>query len=128
MSAFDDAALPGRIPTSGAGSKTVTPDLLFKNEAEKAMYRDILNGTGKSTSKAFKVKKVKVEIFDLSDSAQRRKYEKLWAELLVKVSKLEAVVEQSRDLVRRPDGTSYWMKYVEYVEFGEDTSKSKESK
>jgi len=128
MSAFDDAALPGRIPTSGSGSSTITPDALFKNEAEKAMYRNILDGAGKSTSRAFKVKKVKVEIFDLSDSAQRRKYEKLWAELLVKVSKLEAVVEQSKDLVRRPDGTSYWMKYVEYVEFGEDTSKSKESK
>lgn len=128
MSAFDDAALPGRIPTSGSGSSMITPDVLFKNEAEKALYRDILDGAGKSTSRAFKVKKVKVEIFDLSDSAQRRKYEKLWAELLVKVSKLEAVVEQSKDLVRRPDGTSYWMKYVEYVEFGEDTSKSKESK
>ena len=128
MSAFDDAALPGRIPTSGSGSSTITPDELFKNEAEKALYKDILYGSRSSPSKSFKVRKVKVEIFDLSDSAQRRKYEKLWAELLVKVSKLEAVVEQSKDLVRRPDGTSYWMKYVEYVEFGEDTSKSKESK
>lgn len=128
MSAFDDAALPGRIPTSGSGSSTITPDVLFKNEAEKAMYRDILDGSRSSSSKSFKVRKVKVEIFDLSDSAQRRKYEKLWAELLVKVSRMEAVVESSKDLVRRPDGTSYWMKYVEYVEFGEDTSKSKESK
>lgn len=125
MSAFDDAAIPGRMPTSGSGSQMVTPELLFKNEAEKAMYRDILNGAGKSTSRAFKVKKVKVEIFDLSDSKQRSRYEKLWADLLVKVSKLEAVVEHSKDLVRRPDGTSYWMKYVEYVEFGEDNSKSK---
>lgn len=128
MSAFDDAALPGRIPTSGSGAGTITPDVLFKNEAEKAMYRNILDGTRSSPSKSFKVRKVKVEIFDLSDSAQRRKYEKLWAELLVKVSKMEAVVEASKDLVRRPDGTSYWMRYVEYVEFGEDTSKSKESK
>lgn len=128
MSAFDDAALPGKIPTSGAGADMVTPAVLFKNEAEKAMYQQILNGDKISPSKSFKVKKVKVEVFDLSDEVQRRKYEKLWAELLVKVSKLEAVVEASKDLVKRPDGTSYWMKYVEYVEFGEDTSKAKGDK
>ena len=128
MSAFDDAALPGKIPTSGAGADMVTPAVLFKNEAERAMYQQILNGDKTSPSKSFKVKKVKVEVFDLSDESQRKKYEKLWAELLVKVSKLEAVVEASKDLVKRPDGTSYWMKYVEYVEFGEDTSKSKGDK
>jgi hypothetical protein len=33
------------------------------------------------------------------------------------VSKGQVVVETSKDLVHRPDGTSYWMKYVEYVEF-----------
>lgn len=126
MSAFDDAALPGRIPTSGSGAAMVTPAVLFKNEKEKAIYQEILDG--KSSKKDFKVRKVKVEVFDLSDESQRKKYEKLWAELLMKVSRMEAVVESSKDLVKRPDGTSYWMKYVEYVEFGEDTSKAKGEK
>lgn len=126
MSAFDGAALPGRIPTSGSGAGMVTPAVLFKNEKEKAIYQGILDGN--SSKKDFKVRKVKVEVFDLSDESQRKKYEKLWAELLMKVSRLEAVVESSKDLVKRPDGTSYWMKYVEYVEFGEDTSKAKGEK
>lgn len=104
----------------------VTPAVLFKNEKEKAIYQEILDG--KSSKKDFKVRKVKVEVFDLSDESQRKKYEKLWAELLMKVSRMEAVVESSKDLVKRPDGTSYWMKYVEYVEFGEDTSKAKGEK
>lgn len=125
MSAFDNAAMPGKIPTSGSGASMVTPAALFKNEAEKALYESILNGGKSSLADSFKIKKVKVEIFDMSDETQRHKYEKLWAELLVKVSKREAVVEASKDLVKRPDGTSYWMKYVEYVEFGESGSAKK---
>ena len=116
MSAFDTAALPGKIPTCGPGANVVTPDSLFKSNAEKEAYANIVNGVNGDVPE-FKVKKVRVEIFDLSDPSQRKKYEKLWAELLVKTSKLEAVVETSKDLVHRPDGTSYWMKYVEYVEF-----------
>lgn len=117
MSAFDGVALPGKIPTSGSGANVVTPATLFKNLSEKSMYESRLNGNDKAPVIYGKVKKVKVEIFDLSDSSQRKKYEKLCAELFEKIRNQEVIVETSRDLVKRPDGTSYWMKYVEYVEY-----------
>ena len=122
MSAFDNVAIPGRIPTAGPGAGMITPTELFKNEAEKAAYQEIVSG---KRSSCLKIKKVRVEIFDLSDKSQCSKYEKLWADLLVKVSKGEAIVEASKDLVKRADGTSYWMKYVEYVEFGDKEFKIK---
>ena len=122
MSAFSDIALPGGIPTSGGG-KSISPDSLFKSASEKALYKRLVDSGG---SKEMKISKVKVEIFDLSDSKQVRRYEKLWKGLLVKASLGEVVVDHHKDLVHRPDGTSYWMKYVEYVEFGsDDTENSK---
>lgn len=85
MSAFDGVALPGRIPTAGSGASMVSPESLFKNAQEKAMYQMIMNGAGrKSGILSGKIKKVRVEIFDLSDETQRKKYEKLWEELLIK--------------------------------------------
>lgn len=127
MSGFDNAALPGRIPTSHLGKDLITPESLFKDSAEKAMYRRFMMDAGEAMRKEFKVKKVKVRIFDLSDAKQCREYEKLWAELLMKVSKMEAVVESSKDLVHRPDGTSYWMKYVEYVEFDDGSTEDRKA-
>lgn len=118
MSAFDGVALPGKIPTAGSGAKMVSPENLFKDAAQKAMYQMILDGAGrKGGVVSGKIKKVKVEIFDMSNANERKKYEKLWMELLVKAAKNEVLVEHSKDLVKRPDGTSYWMKYVEYVEY-----------
>jgi len=122
MSAFDTAALPGRMPTAGSGADQVSPEHLFRSRHEKSLYEELLKGVPGS-SFDFRVKKVKVEIFDLSDADQRKKYEKLYSELLVKSSKNEVVVETRKDLVHRPDGTSYWMKYVEYVEFGNSSKK-----
>ena len=125
MSAFDTAALPGRIPTSG-DNQGISPSALFRTKSERDAYKRIVSGD--SVDSGLKIDKVKVEIFDLSDETQRRKYEKLWAKLLVKVSNMEAVVETSKDLVHRPDGTSYWMKYVEYVEFGDSKNNRSERK
>lgn len=128
MSAFDLVAVPGKMPTSGGGSG-ITPDSLFRGAKERAEYQRILDAVGAPTKisdiKDFKGCKVKVDIFDLSDADQRKAYEKLWAKLLVKASNMEAVVESSKDLVHRKDGTSYWMKYVEYVEFAGDGDGSK---
>lgn len=115
MSGFSSAALPGRIPTSGSGKGDVTPETLFGSAKKRSQYDMILNGRPSSAN--FEVKKVKVEIFDLSDEKQVKRYEKLWKELLEKSARMEVVVESSKNLVQRADGTSYWMKYVEYVEF-----------
>ena len=101
-----------QIPTHFIGGDGI--DNVFKSAAEKESYDRIINGKGRPE---LVVKRVKVEIFDLSDAKQVRKYEKLWKTLLDKASRMEVVVDTHKDLVRRPDGTSYWMKYVEYVEF-----------
>lgn len=128
MSAFSDIALPGRMPVAGSGRGMVTPETLFCSKAEKDTYQSLLDraGTGQS-SPSFK--SVKVKIFDLSDHKQVEAYEKLWLKLLNKIARMEAVVDARTDLVRRADGTSYWMKYVEYTEFGDaEESKDKKSK
>ena len=122
MSGFDTAAAPGRMPTSGGGRFSVTPESLFKSNAERIAYQNILDSVGGATERDFSVKSVKVCIFDLSDAKQRKEYEKLWARLLVRSSKMEVIVDSRKDLVHRADGTSYWMRYVEYVELGGDAS------
>lgn len=114
MSSISSMALPGRIPTVGLGGM-ITPDSLFGRGGDMPGSQR-LDG---SPAPGIKVKKVKVAVFDLSDKKQVRAYEKLWAYLLEKTAKMEVVVDHHKDLVHRPDGTSYWMKYVEYVEFGE---------
>lgn len=113
MSGFANIARPGGVPTIGGG-RGITPESLFKSTSERAKYERMLASSG---SNGLAIKRVAVRIFDLSDSRQCKAYEKLWAKLLVMVSQGQAVVESSKDLVHRPDGTSYWMKYVEYVEF-----------
>ena len=131
MSAFSDIALPGRMPVAGSGRDMVTPETLFSSKAEKDIYQRLLDratGTGQSS---VSFKSVKVKIFDLSDPKQVEAYEKLWLKLLNKIARMEAVVDARTDLVRRADGTSYWMKYVEYTEFGDDegdSSKDRKSK
>ena len=117
MSGFSGIALPGKMPTDGGG-RSLNAETLFRSQAEKAAYQRIINGG--VVGQELKIAKVKVEIFDLSDPKQVRKYEKLWASLLPKVSVGSVVVDHHKDLVKRADGTSYWMKYVEYVEFGTD--------
>ena len=102
---------------------SISPESLFHN-GEKSEYQNILDGVPNKITSDVVVKKVKVEIFDLSDQEQLRKYEKLWAELLKKAMKMEVVVDSRKDLVHRSDGTSYWMKYVEYVEFGDSANES----
>ena len=93
-----------------------------KGEVYAKAYDMVLNGRPSSAN--FDVKKVKVEIFDLSDEKQVKRYEKLWKELLEKSARMEVVVESSKNLVQRADGTSYWMKYVEYVEFSVNDGRS----
>ena len=115
-------ALPGTIPALGGGSG-INPGSLFSSADEKAAYQRIIEQA--KTGPEYKVKKVKVEIFDLSNEDEREKYEKLWSDLLEKSAKLEVLVDHRKDLVHRPDGTSYWMKYVEYVEF-DDAKSSRE--
>lgn len=122
MSGFSSAALPGRMPTSGSGRDSVTAESLFSSKKERTAYERILGQNGDKSN--FSVKKVKVEIFDMSDAKQVRRYEKLWKELLEKASRMEVIVDYSKNLVQRPDGTSYWLKYVEYVEFGEGDGRS----
>lgn len=112
MSGFSSIALPGKIPVSG---NRVSPESLFRSDEEKRAYQEIIDGVVAGRSIA--IKRVKVEIFDLSDPKQVKRYEKLWKELLNKQTRMEVVVEARKDLVHRPDGTSYWMKYVEYTEF-----------
>ena len=116
MSAFSDIGLPGRMPVAGSGRKTVSPESLFSSKAEKNYYQNIIDRACFGQDNV-KFKGVKVKIFDLSDEKQVAEYEKLWLKLLNKISMMKAVVDARTDLVRRADGTSYWMKYVEYVEF-----------
>lgn len=124
MSGFSSIAIPGGIPMSGAGRSMITPESLFSSSAEKAAYQRLIdNATGSKSTEAVKIKKVCVKIFDLSDSKQVKAYEKLWSELLEKASRMEVIVDHHKDLVQRKDGTSYWMKYVEYVEFGASDAK-----
>lgn len=118
MASVASMALPGSIPTIGIGR--IAPGSLFSDDEEREKYRSIMGSrTSENIAPDVKIKKVKVCIFDLSDGKQVAEYEKLWAELLEKTAKNEVVVEAQKDLVHRKDGTSYWMKYVEYVEFGD---------
>ena len=129
MSVFSSIALPGGIPTLGPARGRINPEALFSGESEKEIYRNILEGArGTGTKPNFKVKNVCVRIFDLSDDAQRTEYEKLWKELLEKASRMEVIVDHHKDLVQRKDGSSYWMKYVEYVEFGDANESSSDKK
>ncbi len=127
MSSFASIALPGGIPAAGSGCG-LSPDSLFSSPAEKAAYQRLLeSASSRGPAPDVKINKVCVRIFDLSSQKQREEYEKLWAELLQKVARMEAVVESRKDLVTRKDGTSYWMKYVEYVEFGDASEGDKKS-
>ena len=101
-------ALPESVPTFGTDGRSVDPMELLKRAFPVG-------------SVPIKIKKVSVKIFDFSDEKQVREYEKLWAKLLEKKARFEVAVETSKDLVRRADGTSYWLKYVEYVEFGSES-------
>lgn len=123
MSGFSSIAVPGGIPMSGSGRSMITPESLFSSSAEKAAYQKLIdNATGGKPTESVKIKKVCVRIFDLSNAKQVKEYEKLWTELLEKASRMEVIVDHHKDLVQRKDGTSYWMKYVEYVEFGAASS------
>ena len=127
MSGFSSIAVPGGIPMSGAGRSMITPENLFSCSAEKSAYQKLIdNATGNRSAEAVKIKKVCVRIFDLCDSKQIKAYEKLWSELLEKASRMEVIVDHHKDLVQRKDGTSYWMKYVEYVEFGASSASDSE--
>lgn len=130
MSGFSGMALPGKIPSAGSGRNQVVPENLFKNNEEKDLFQKMIDGvTGGRNQVAFK--SVNVKIFDLSDPKQLASYEKLWLSLLDKLGRGEVVVDTRKDLVHRADGTSYWMKYVEYAEFGasrEDSEKDGKSK
>ena len=113
MSAFSDIG-----HTGGLGK--AFPDQVFYSQEERARYQKILTG---ESDNGVRVKKVKVEIFDLSDPKQVRRYERLWKTLLDKASRMEVIVDHCKNLVNRADGSSYWMKYVEYVEFeGRDSA------
>jgi len=126
MSGFSSIARPGRIPMGTTGGRAITPESLFGSKEEKEEYQRLLNraATSQGASTPINIKNVKVEIFDLSDKEQVEAYEKLWKELLVKASKMEVIVDSRKDLVNRSDGTSYWLKYVEYVEFGDGSDSS----
>lgn len=127
MSGFSSIGNVGHIPTSGSGSRDVTPNSLFSTLEEREAYGRLVGGRNGTQSQELKVGKVKVEIFDLSDSSQREAYETLWKDLIEKSSRMEAIVDSRKDLVQRPDGTPYWMKYVEYVEIGSrEESKEKQ--
>lgn len=132
MSGIASMALPGRIPTYVAGRGRINPEDIFSSQKEKEEYRRILSGgQDRNIAPDVRIKKVCVKIFDLSDEEQVKEYERLWSELLEKVARMEVFVESQKDLVKRPDGTSYWMKYVEYVEYGdasEGNDKSKSAK
>ena len=115
---------PSMIPTTVVGKGApgaMDPSLIFSSSAEKDKYRKLLEDGRRTDGIApdVKFKKVVVRIFDLSDEKQVEEYEKLWLELLEKTARMEVSVESRKDLVHRKDGTSYWMKYVEYVEFGD---------
>lgn len=119
MSGFSSIGNVGHIPTSGSGKNIITPESLFRSAEEKNAYSKLVGrSAGSIPAQDIKVGKVKVEIFDLSDASQREEYEALWKDLLEKASRSEVLVESRKDLVQRADGTSYWMKYVEYVELG----------
>ena len=128
MSGFSSIARPGSVPTHSVGGGRIDPAKLFGSKDEREEYRRALDGfVSSGQQSAIKIKKVKVEIFDLSNDKDVEAYEKLWAELLEKSSKMEVVVDARKDLVHRADGTSDWLKYVEYVEFcGSEDDSGKE--
>ena len=129
MSGIASMALPGGIPTYVVGKGRINPKELFSSNEERSEYRRILNGRElDNIAPDVKIKKVCVKIFDLSNEDQVREYERLWSELLEKVARMEVFVESQKDLVKRPDGTSYWMKYVEYVEYADAAGESAKSK
>ena len=115
MSGFSKSQPTGRTPGNLAQCQFGN----FLSGKKLAEYQRIIDNRGNEPRDAFKVKKVKVRVFDLSDQKQVKEYERLWAALLERQSRMEVIIEASRDLVKRPDGTSYWMKYVEYVELDE---------
>ena len=130
MSAFSSAALPGVIKAHGGGAGISPRDLFsdysmmshfgVKAGEPTSLLADAIDGKGVTA-------RAKVEIFDLSSDKERREYEKLWGRLFVMASRGEACVDTRKDLVNRADGTSYWMRYVEYVVFERD-SKAKDGK
>jgi len=129
MSGIASMALPGSVPTYVVGRGRINPKELFSSNEERSEYRRILNGRElDNIAPDVKIKKVCVKIFDLSNEEQVREYERLWSELLEKVARMEVFVESQKDLVKRPDGTSYWMKYVEYVEYADAADESAKSK
>jgi len=116
MSSLFSIANPGGGNLKPYGSKedvnrlfTGVPDELPGGQRKSAISK-FMDGNAS-------IKRVKVEVFDLSDALQRAEYEKLWANLLTMMSNGSVVVDSHSDLVKHPDGTSYWMKYIEYVEF-----------
>lgn len=126
---FAGIALPGGIPTAGSGSKGVTPESLFRDKSERDRYRMILeNGQAfGAAAQDMKVKSIKVRTFDLSDREQADEYEELMADLINRSYMAEVIVFDSRkDLVSRGDGTSYWLKYVEYAEMDVGNGKDSE--
>ena len=127
MSVFSSIATPGSVPGLNGGSP-ISPDRLFRDAEERESYRRMLEGGSFPKPEGIKVKCVKVRIFDLSDKTQVEEYEKLWKSLLEKMSRMEVCVDHHKDLVRREDGTSYWMKYVEYVEFDDSKGNDKDQK
>ena len=67
------------------------------------------------------VKEHHVFVADLMDEGQRSEYEKLYLELMdkSKAGKIY-IASNSREVLTRPDGSTGWFKYLEWLEF--DTS------
>lgn len=116
MSSLFSIANPGGGNLKPYGSKEKV-DSLFTGGDELAHVKYGKSAVEMFLSGGASISSVKVRIFDLSDDKQRNEYEVLWADLLVRMSEGKVVVETHSDLVKHPDGTSYWMKYIEYVEF-----------
>lgn len=128
MSAFGKTAA-GSIPTHGS---QISAKDLFSDSGMLAKCRKMISGTSEgevvaSMASKVKISKYKVETFDLSDASQREAYEKLWMELFEMVSRGEAFVDARKDLVHRADGTSYWLKYMEYAIFSPTKQEGAES-
>ncbi len=77
--------------------------------------------TGKINVASLPVSGHFIRVFDLFDEGQRREFERLYVDLVDKVRRGTVLISENvRESVTRQDGSTGWLKYIEWTEF--DTS------
>lgn len=88
------------------GSRIIDARMLAEHKVDLSMLKIRANHT---------------EVFDLMSADDRKAYETLYVELMTRVKAGEVLVfTNSREVLTRPDGSTGWFKYLEWIEI--DTS------